>query len=143
MSQSEVPLAEDGTDRWAAIRRFLAQLPEADRAGGVHLVLRTLRARTEPDQILACELAWEGPAMRRACSSSAGRWVRRATPSPARWNSVGAHVGQDPVGWFQSLLGSPAIQALRGDPFDPNANPPSFWASAMSVFGAVSSGLLT
>ena len=29
------------------------------RAEGVHLALRALRARTEPDQILACELAWE------------------------------------------------------------------------------------
>jgi hypothetical protein len=35
-------------------------------------------------------------------------------------------VGQDPVAWYQFLLGSHGIQALRCDPFDPNANPPSF-----------------
>jgi hypothetical protein len=59
MTHPDFPLAEDGTGRWATISRFLAQLPDAARADGVHLVLRALRARTEPDHILACELAWE------------------------------------------------------------------------------------
>ena len=59
MTHPEFPLAQDDADRWAVITRFLAQFPEAARAEGVHLALRALRARTEPDQILACELAWE------------------------------------------------------------------------------------
>jgi hypothetical protein len=59
MTYPEFLFGQDGTNRWAAISRFLAQLPDAGRAEGLHLTLRALRARTEPDQILACELAWE------------------------------------------------------------------------------------
>jgi hypothetical protein len=50
---------EDGSHRPAAVWRFLAQFPEGNRAEAVHLTLRALRARVEPDRVLACELAWE------------------------------------------------------------------------------------
>jgi hypothetical protein len=39
--------------------RFLEQFPASDRAQALHLALRALRARVEPDQVLMCELAWE------------------------------------------------------------------------------------
>ncbi len=41
------------------VARFLAQYAPADRAEALHLALRALRARVEPDRVLACELAWE------------------------------------------------------------------------------------
>jgi hypothetical protein len=55
---SQVFLPE-AADLWVVVTRFLAQFPDAARAEGVHLALQALRARTQPDQILACELAWE------------------------------------------------------------------------------------
>ncbi len=42
-----------------ALSRFLAQFPNAGRAEAVHLSLKALRARVEPDRVLMCELAWE------------------------------------------------------------------------------------
>ncbi len=44
---------------WAAVARFLAQYPTESRAEALHLALQSLRARVEPDRVLACELAWE------------------------------------------------------------------------------------
>jgi hypothetical protein len=44
---------------WAAVARFLAQYPTGSRAEALHLALQSLRARVEPDRVLACELAWE------------------------------------------------------------------------------------
>src|SRR2546428_348087 len=41
------------------VAHFLAQYAPADRAEALHLALRALRARVEPDRVLACELAWE------------------------------------------------------------------------------------
>ena len=46
-------------DRPAAVQRFLAQFPQTSRAEAIHLALRALRARIEPERVLACELAWE------------------------------------------------------------------------------------
>jgi hypothetical protein len=43
----------------AGVARFLAQFPAPERAQALHLALRALRARVEPDQVLMCELAWE------------------------------------------------------------------------------------
>ncbi len=54
---SEVRPAEPGTS--SAIARFLAQFPTRSRAEALHLALKALRARLEPDRVLACELAWE------------------------------------------------------------------------------------
>jgi len=45
-----------------AVSRFLDDFSGADRAQAVHLVLKQLRRRTEPDRVLACELAWEAHA---------------------------------------------------------------------------------
>jgi hypothetical protein len=42
-----------------AVARFLAQFPTTTRAAAIHLALQALRARVEPDRVLACELAWE------------------------------------------------------------------------------------
>src|SRR5467141_1716016 len=42
-----------------AVARFLAQFPTPNRAEAIHLALQALRARVEPDRVLACELAWE------------------------------------------------------------------------------------
>jgi len=42
-----------------AVARFLAQFPTTTRAEAIHLALQALRARVEPDRVLACELAWE------------------------------------------------------------------------------------
>jgi hypothetical protein len=53
------PLDEPAADRAAMVQRFLAQFPDSARAEAVHLALRSLRARVEPDRVLACELAWE------------------------------------------------------------------------------------
>jgi hypothetical protein len=46
-------------DAASAVSRFLADFDGSDRAQAVHLVLKQLRRRTEPDRVLACELAWE------------------------------------------------------------------------------------
>src|SRR5262249_17375710 len=54
-----VPGGVERADRATAVHRFLAQFPEAARAQAVHLALCALRARVEPDRVLACELAWE------------------------------------------------------------------------------------
>ncbi len=42
-----------------AVSRFLAQFPTPSRAEAVHVSLKALRARIEPDRVLMCELAWE------------------------------------------------------------------------------------
>src|SRR2546429_5685517 len=42
-----------------AVAKFLAQFSTTDRAEALHLALQALRARVEPDRLLACELAWE------------------------------------------------------------------------------------
>ncbi len=44
---------------WAAVARFLKQYPTESRAQALHSALQSLRARVEPDRVLACELAWE------------------------------------------------------------------------------------
>jgi len=46
-------------DSEQAVVRFLAQFSAANRAEAIHLALQALRARVEPDRVLACELAWE------------------------------------------------------------------------------------
>ena len=46
-------------DSGPAVARFLAQFSTANRAEAIHLALQALRARVEPDRVLACELAWE------------------------------------------------------------------------------------
>jgi hypothetical protein len=43
----------------ASVAEFLAQFSTTNRAEALDLALRALRARVEPDRILACELAWE------------------------------------------------------------------------------------
>ena len=48
--------ASDGA---GAVAHFLAQFSTTNRAEALHLALHALRARVEPDRILACELAWE------------------------------------------------------------------------------------
>ena len=47
------------TDAAAAVARFLDDFAGPDRAQALHLVLKQLRRRVEPDRVLACELAWE------------------------------------------------------------------------------------
>jgi hypothetical protein len=42
-----------------AVARFVAQFATTTRAEAIHLALQALRARVEPDRVLACELAWE------------------------------------------------------------------------------------
>ena len=49
----------DARDIEQAVERFLAQFSSSTRAGAIHLALQALRARVEPDRVLACELAWE------------------------------------------------------------------------------------
>jgi len=46
-------------DAAIAVSRFLDDFAGSDRAQATHLVLKQLRRRTEPDRVLACELAWE------------------------------------------------------------------------------------
>jgi hypothetical protein len=41
------------------LTRFLEQFPGTARAEALHLALKALRARVEPDRVLMCELAWE------------------------------------------------------------------------------------
>src|SRR5262244_3781009 len=47
------------TDQASAVAQFLAQFSASNRAEALHLALQALRARVEPDRVLACELAWE------------------------------------------------------------------------------------
>ncbi len=63
---------------WAVVARFLTQYPTGNRAEALHLALQSLRARVEPDRVLACELAWEMHAH--------GYWsqIRRLDGSPSR-----------------------------------------------------------
>jgi hypothetical protein len=49
----------DARDSEQAVARFLAQFSTTNRAEAIHLALQALRARVEPDRVLACELAWE------------------------------------------------------------------------------------
>jgi len=49
----------DSSEQPAAVQRFLAQFPECSRAEAIHAALLSLRARIEPERVLACELAWE------------------------------------------------------------------------------------
>ena len=49
----------DAPDSEQAVARFLAQFSTTNRAEAIHLALQALRARVEPDRVLACELAWE------------------------------------------------------------------------------------
>jgi hypothetical protein len=46
-------------DTPTAVAQFLAQFSTTNRAEALHLALQALRARVEPDRVLACELAWE------------------------------------------------------------------------------------
>ena len=46
-------------DSEPSLARFLAQFSAGNRAEAIHLALQALRARVEPDRVLACELAWE------------------------------------------------------------------------------------
>jgi hypothetical protein len=46
-------------DAGMVVDRFLDEFTGPDRAQALHLVLEQLRQRTEPDRVLACELAWE------------------------------------------------------------------------------------
>jgi hypothetical protein len=52
-------LTGDAADAGVAVARFLADFTGPQRGEALHLVLKQLRARTEPDRVLACELAWE------------------------------------------------------------------------------------
>jgi len=49
----------DARDSELAVARFLAQFSTTNRAEAIHFALQALRARVEPDRVLACELAWE------------------------------------------------------------------------------------
>ena len=49
----------EACERSASIHRFIAQFSAMDRGQAIHLALRSLRARVEPDEVVACELAWE------------------------------------------------------------------------------------
>jgi hypothetical protein len=51
--------APDIGDSERAVACFLAQFAGTTRAEAIHLSLQALRARVEPDRVLACELAWE------------------------------------------------------------------------------------
>src|SRR5262249_45185316 len=46
-------------DASMAVGGFLDAFTRLERAQALHLVLKQLRQRTEPDRVLACELAWE------------------------------------------------------------------------------------
>jgi hypothetical protein len=46
-------------DAAIAVSRILDDFAGSDRPQVLHLVLKQLRRRTEPDHVLACELAWE------------------------------------------------------------------------------------
>jgi hypothetical protein len=41
------------------LTRFMEQFPGPARSEALHLALKALRARVEPDRVLMCELAWE------------------------------------------------------------------------------------
>jgi hypothetical protein len=52
-------LTSESADTSVAVTRFLADFTGSERGAALHLVLKQLRARSEPDRVLACELAWE------------------------------------------------------------------------------------
>jgi hypothetical protein len=59
MHSSPCWLTGELADASVAVARFLSEFTGLQRAEALHLVLKQLRARTEPDRVLACELAWE------------------------------------------------------------------------------------
>jgi hypothetical protein len=52
-------MAERSDEATEAVSHFLGQFPGPGRAEALHLALKALRARVEPDRVLMCELAWE------------------------------------------------------------------------------------
>jgi hypothetical protein len=46
-------------DPSSGLTRFLEQFPGIGRAEALHLALKALRTRIEPDRVVMCELAWE------------------------------------------------------------------------------------
>jgi hypothetical protein len=59
MDNTSCWLTGDFADVGVAVARFLADFTGPERGEALHLVLKQLRARTEPNRVLACELAWE------------------------------------------------------------------------------------
>src|SRR5215470_9497967 len=52
-------LTGEVADASMAVAHFLAEFIGPERPQALHLALKQLRQRTEPDRVLACELAWE------------------------------------------------------------------------------------
>jgi len=78
-----------GGDTTTAVAQFLAQFSTTSRAEALHLALQALRARVEPDRVLACELAWE--VHQRGCWSQLRRRdgsAYRARPRPRALDSA-------------------------------------------------------
>jgi hypothetical protein len=59
MYNSSCWLTGEVADAGVAVALFLEEFTGSERAQALHLVLKQLRQRTEPDRVLACELAWE------------------------------------------------------------------------------------
>src|SRR2546428_13451696 len=81
-------------DAGLAVVRFLADFTGPDRAEAVHLVLKQLRQRTEPDRVLACELAWE--------AHTGGDWGQQRDDDP-----------QPPEGGGAEFRGGPGVASWR------------------------------
>ena len=57
MHDSDCWLTGELVDASVAVSRFLSEFTGPDRGKALHLVLKQLRSRTEPDRVLACEVA--------------------------------------------------------------------------------------
>ncbi len=88
MSSGHAEICARG-DSSGPVARFLAQFPSPRRAEALHLALQSLRARVEPDRVLACELAWEMHAH--------GYWSRIRRPDGKPYESEEAY--------FRDVLG--------------------------------------
>jgi hypothetical protein len=59
MPEDRCWLTGERIDPGLAAARFLADFTGPERGEALHVVLKQLRQRTEPDRLLACELGWE------------------------------------------------------------------------------------
>ena len=69
-------------DTPTAVAQFLAQFSTTNRAEALHLALQALRARVEPDRLLACELAWE--------VHQHGYWSQLRRPNASAYDNASA-----------------------------------------------------
>jgi hypothetical protein len=119
---------------WAAVARFLTQY-STETAEALHLALQSLRARVEPDRVLACELAWE--------MHTHGYWSQIRRPDGGHYESEETYF-RDILGRGCALAPPRAGGSKVAAPAPPGAPPPPLrsgrraagWCSGAPAGGA-------